>query len=156
MKNKVASSDAISASSANHNNADVLENDSNFRNRSRVKPTTPKAPSAPNRAYEERKKSLLYLKLGVVAGLVVLKAFIGFGAYEVVRMSEHRQFTQAYNTLINNIIPSTNIGMSSMLLKHRYICVLTKQNIAILSFVRNFFNGGRRDGIGYGYWRHIS
>jgi hypothetical protein len=56
------------------------------------------------------KKSILLLKTSVLVGLLAVAAVIGFVAFDVVRDSERKQFVQAYNTVINEIIPSTNIG----------------------------------------------
>jgi hypothetical protein len=56
------------------------------------------------------KKSILLLKICVLVGLLAVAAGIGFVAFDVVRDSERKQFTQAYKTVIDEIIPSTNIG----------------------------------------------
>ena len=92
----------VNADAGAGSNVDGFDHNTNVM--ARVKPTTLIIPIW--------QTPILFLKLGVVFGLAVLKALLGYSAYEVVRMSEHRQFQQAYNTLISNIIPSTNIGMS--------------------------------------------
>ncbi len=64
----------------------------------------PPSSSAANKRY------ILILKFSVLFGLMVVAVVIGYVAYAVVKSSETKQFTQAYNTLIKEIVPSTNIG----------------------------------------------
>ena len=66
------------------------------------------------------KKSILLLKCTVLGIIALVAGVIGFVAYDVVRDSEYKQFTQAYNTLIDEIVPSTNIGMIIQLTIYKY------------------------------------
>lgn len=65
------------------------------------KPTTQRSP---------HNKYIFFLKLGVFLAIIIVAAFIGYIAYDVVRDSEREQFQQSYDNLIEAIIPSINIG----------------------------------------------
>jgi hypothetical protein len=55
-------------------------------------------------------KDLLLLKAAVISCIIVAASLVGYASYEVVRDYEYTQFEQAYNALMDQLIPSTHTG----------------------------------------------